>query len=91
MKDRATYNKEFAARLKRYMDRAGLRAVDLSRATGISGGTLSEYLKGKYVPKQIKLYKIAEALHTTPAILIKWEPHTRDFSRELGDQASQRI
>ena len=23
--------------------------------------------------------------------LIKWEPHTRDFSRELGDQASQRI
>ena len=25
------------------------------------------------------------------AILIKREPHTRDFSRELGDQASQRI
>ena len=24
-------------------------------------------------------------------MLIKWEPHTRDFSRELGDQASQRI
>lgn len=23
--------------------------------------------------------------------LIKWEPHTRDFSSELGDQASQRI
>ena len=23
--------------------------------------------------------------------LIKWEPHTRDFSRELGDQTSQRI
>lgn len=69
VKDRATYNKEFAARLKRYMDRAGLRAVDLSRATGISGGTLSEYLKGKYVPKQMKLYKIAEALHTTPAVL----------------------
>ena len=23
--------------------------------------------------------------------LIKWEPHTRDFSRELGDQASQRL
>lgn len=37
MKGRATYNKEFAARLKRYMDRAGLRAVDLSRATGIMG------------------------------------------------------
>lgn len=24
-------------------------------------------------------------------VLIKWEPHTRDFSRELGDQTSQRI
>ena len=23
--------------------------------------------------------------------LIKWEPYTRDFGRELGDQASQRI
>ena len=24
-------------------------------------------------------------------ILIEWEPHTRDFSHELGDQTSQRI
>ena len=24
-------------------------------------------------------------------ILIKWEPHTRDFSRELGDQTSQYV
>ncbi|MBB5337210.1 undecaprenyl diphosphate synthase family protein [Pectinatus brassicae] len=23
--------------------------------------------------------------------LIKWEPHTRDFSRELGDQTSQYV
>ena len=23
--------------------------------------------------------------------LIEWEPHTRDFSHELGDQTSQRI
>nr|DAI46506.1 MAG TPA: ParB protein [Caudoviricetes sp.] len=27
----------------------------------------------------------------TDDALIKWEPHTRDLSRELGDQASQRI
>ena len=23
--------------------------------------------------------------------LIKWEPHTRDFARELGDQTSQYV
>ena len=31
----------------------------------------------------------AKLIQRTP--LIKWEPHTRDFSRELGDQTSQRI
>ena len=37
-----------------------LKAVDVHRGTGISTTTLTEWKKGKYVPKQDKLQKIAD-------------------------------
>jgi len=73
-------NGKFATLLKRYMCNANMRAVDLSRATGIGEGTLSEYLKGKYVPKPMNLCKIAKALNTQPKALMGAEENAqKDF------------
>ena len=64
------YKDEFAARLRKYMVRAGMRPIDVSRATGINSATMSEYLKGKYVPKQNYLYKLSQALGVTVGMLM---------------------
>lgn len=54
-----------ASRLKEAMDAAGKRQIDIVRETGIDKGALSNYLKGKYEPKQDVVYKLAVALNVS--------------------------
>ena len=49
-------------RLREAMDMAGKKQVDLVRATGIDKGSISNYLSGRYEPKQEAIYKLALAL-----------------------------
>ena len=51
-----------ANRLKIAMEQAGMRQADLVRATGIDKGALSNYLKGKYEPKQDVVNRLAITL-----------------------------
>lgn len=55
----------FKDRLKEALDAREITAADLSRKSGIDEGTLSNYKKGKYVPKQRKLEAIAVALNVS--------------------------
>lgn len=51
-----------ANRIRIAMEEAGKRQIDLVRETGIDKGALSNYLKGRYEPKQDVVYKLAVAL-----------------------------
>ena len=58
--------------------------MKVDNAIILAAGTSSRFAPLSYeIPKGL--------LEVRGEILIKWESHTRDFSRELGDQASQRI
>ena len=54
-----------AYRLQEAMDNACKTQADLVRETGISKGTLSRYLSGKFEPKQIAVNKLAIALNVS--------------------------
>ena len=54
-----------AERIKEAMEAAGKRQADLVRETGIDKGAMSNYLKGKYEPKQDVVYKLAKALNVS--------------------------
>lgn len=45
---------------QKLLDMKGVKNSDVSRATGISNMTLSEWKRGKYTPKQDKLQQIAD-------------------------------
>ncbi len=45
---------------QRLLDEKGIKNADISRATGISNMTLSDWKNGKSTPKQDKLMKIAD-------------------------------
>ena len=51
-----------ANRLRKAMEEAGKRPVDVSNGTGIDKGSLSHYMKGTYEPKQDAVYKLAKFL-----------------------------
>ena len=47
------------------LDEKGLKNADVARATGISNMTLSDWKRGKSVPKSDKMRKIAEYLNVS--------------------------
>jgi len=51
-----------ANRIKIAMNKAGMKQADIVRQTGIDKGAMSNYVKGKYEPKQDVIYKIARCL-----------------------------
>ena len=61
--------KNFTDRFNEAMAMKGMKQVDISRKTGIAPGTISNYARGKYTPKDDKLTAIAGALGVTEAYL----------------------
>ena len=60
----------FSDRLTKALEARHMTASDLSKRTGIGEGTLSNYKKGRYEPKQRILNKIAEALDVSISYLM---------------------
>ena len=68
---------EFQYRLVKVIAEKGMTAADLSRATGLSSCAISNYINGKYLPKQDKVYILAKALDVDPGWLITGVEPTR--------------
>lgn len=58
--------KEFGSHLLTLIDAYGFSQKDLSRLTGIRESTISDWINGKYYPKQDKRLLIAKALNIPP-------------------------
>ncbi|EKB54509.1 S24 family peptidase [Facklamia hominis] len=52
----------FSERLTHAMEVRGVKAIDLSKMTGIGRSSISEWVNGKYEAKQDKIYILANAL-----------------------------
>lgn len=61
----------FADKLKEMLNKNGLKAADLARATGLSEAAISDYLKGKKEPRGRQSIAIANALNVSLDTL--WE------------------
>lgn len=73
-------------RIKRLLEERNISKAELSRLTGISNSSLSEYLSGKYEPKQDKIALIARALRVSPAWLMGY-----DNEDEITDKEEREI
>lgn len=59
-----------AERLRYAIEYRGTTAAEVSKGTGISRGSLSQYISGKYSPKQDRIYILAKYLRVSPAWLM---------------------
>ncbi len=62
---------EFAACMKRNMEKKNINLQDLSELTGISISRLKEYESGAFKAKYDEIILIGKALDVPPAILMK--------------------
>lgn len=58
------------------MEEKQITQTELSKRTGITQSSISDWLRGKYLPKQDKIDLLAKALDVTPAYLMGWEEDT---------------
>ena len=86
----------FANRLKLAMEIRGVRAIDITKNTGIDPSNITHYLKGDYEPKQYSIYKLASYLGVSEAWLIgydvemnRYEPTIEGNIKEVNELLSQ--
>lgn len=64
---------DFAKRLKYAMMIRGMKQVDLVEKTGLQKSAISQYVAGKYEPKQKGIYSLAQALDVNEAWLMGYD------------------
>lgn len=65
--------KEIKDRLAEALQIRNMTAAELSRKSGVDKGSISNYLKGKFVPKQNAIGAMAKALNVSPAWLLGFD------------------
>lgn len=77
---------KFSDRLKTALSIRNMSAAELSRIIGVNEGTISNYKKGLYEPKQRRLEKIANALYVSiPWLMGADVPMDRDIYNNIND------
>ena len=71
--------KDFIIRLKMLMNARNMTQADLSKKTGIASSSISDYLSGKYSPKQDKMEVIAKALNVNASEMFFDENKEKDY------------
>lgn len=61
---------KFIQRLNALLIERGMKQADLAKLSGIRASSISDWLSGKYAPKQDKIDALAKALNVSPAWLI---------------------
>lgn len=72
----------FATRLREALDMNRMTAADLSKRTGISRGSISQYLDGSVMAKADKVMTISQVLNVSPAWLVGYEEPTNQALEE---------
>lgn len=60
-------------RIKKGLSERNMQAVDVCHITGISKGSMSQYINGVVKPKQDRIYLIAKALNVNEAWLLGYD------------------
>ena len=68
---------EIKERLAEALKVRDMTAAELARRSGVDKGSISNYLKGKFIPKQNAIGSMARALNVSPAWLMGY-PVTMD-------------
>ena len=79
---------DFQFRLRDAIYRKGITPSELSRISNVGKADISNYLRGKYLPKQDKCYELAKALDVDPGWLMTGQEPKIDLE-EIDEEIPQ--
>lgn len=65
--------KSFVERFNEVVKEKNVSQTELAKRSGITQSSISDWLKGKYLPKQDKVHALADALNVSPSYLMGWD------------------
>lgn len=77
-------------RIKQMMQIRDITQADLARITGIRASSISDYLSGKYQPKQDKIALIADALSVNSGWLMGYDEPKKPISSSIVEKKENR-
>jgi len=84
-----TMKESFKDRLRQAMTLRNMKQAELSEITGIGKSAISQYVSGKYEPKQTPLYLIAKALDVNEAWLMGFDVPMEKNDTYKNDKISE--
>ena len=87
-------------RLRQALLNNDMSQTELAKASGIRASSISDYLTGKYEPKQDKIYLLAKALRVEPAWLMGYDlegsayyadPAVNEYAEQLRTNPKMRL
>lgn len=72
----------FQDRIKEAMGKNQITQSELAKKTGITQSSISDWIRGKYLPKQDKIDILSKALNVTPSYLMGWSSVETPISTE---------
>lgn len=89
MESKSCRKSDTPTRLRKAMELSGKKQVDLVRETGIDKGSISNYLSGRYEPKQEAIRRLAVALDVSEMWLWGYDvPMKRPEEQKNNDAIS---
>lgn len=93
--ERMTMSMTIGERLKRIIRMRGMTQKQLAEKAGIPEPSLSQYLRGKRIPRTKTIQKICDALHISPLILVCCEntesPNIKKLKRTTNLEMLKRV
>lgn len=81
----------FISRLKFAMAKENLNQMELAKKSNIRQSSISDWLNGKYIPKQDKVDILAQTLNVSPAYLMGWEDKEENYQENFDYPETQKI
>lgn len=78
-----------AQRLQEALARKDMTQADLCRMTGIGKSAMSQYVNGGLIPRQDRIFQLAQALNVSEAWLMGYDVPATEKAPSLTDEAAQ--
>lgn len=80
---------KFVERFNQALALRGMTAAELSRKTGLDEATISNYRKGRYIPKTDKLLPICSALDVSLSWILGYDSAPEESDEAITDLFAQ--
>ena len=81
----------FTNRFQQALNKSNLKQVDICEKTGLSSSLINKYITGKAIPRQNKIYLLAQTLNVNPAWLMGFDVSPAPIPTHIDEKEFEKM